>query len=383
MIDLKFSILKSFLNESIQHVNKAISSRTTIPILSGIKIEASPSGITLVASDTDISIQSFVPAELDGEPIVRLERSGSVVVPAKFFVDIVRKLPSEDVHIEVSDNNQIGIKSGTTEIQLAGLDPEEFPLLPRLTENQTVSMPSEVLRLMIRQVVFAVSTNESTPVLTGVLWSFENGKLKFVATDRHRLASIEKPIDSAPDLQFHNIVISGKNLNELSKILPEQNTLIDIVVADNQVLFRVGNVLFYTRILDGTYPDTSKIIPQSFKTEITFATRPLSDAIDRAYLLSREEKTNIVRMSTESDDTVEISSSSSELGRVTEMLPVQYFSGEQLKISFNSKYILDVLKVTDEEAIRIGFTGAMSPMILRPADEDGILHLILPYRTTN
>ncbi|WP_199616890.1 DNA polymerase III subunit beta [Paenibacillus alkalitolerans] len=380
---MKLKILKSYLNESIQHVNKAISSRTTIPILSGIKIDAGPSGITLTASDTDISIQSYVPAEHDGETIVSLERGGSVVVAAKFFVDIVRKLPSDDVYIEVNESFQIGIKSGSTEIQLAGLDPEEFPLLPRLAENQTVSMPSDVLRSMIRQVVYAVSSNESTPVLTGVLWTLEGGKLKFVATDRHRLASIEKPIDTAFDLKFHNIVISGKNLNELSKILPEQNTLIDIVVADNQVLFRVGNVLFYTRILDGTYPDTSKIIPQSYRTEIVFATRPLADAIDRAYLLSREEKTNIVKLLAEGDDAVEISSSSSELGRVTETLPVQHFSGESLKISFNSKYMLDVLKVTEEEAIRIGFTGAMSPMILTPADEGGVLHLILPYRTTN
>ncbi|WP_274365073.1 DNA polymerase III subunit beta [Paenibacillus thermotolerans] len=380
---MKFSILKSFLNESIQHVNKAISSRTTIPILSGIKIEASAAGLTLVASDTDISIQSFIPAEIDGEPIIRMERTGSVVVPAKFFVEIVRKLPSSEVNIEVAENHQIGIQSGTTEIQLAGLDPEEFPLLPRLSENQTVTMPSEVLRSMIRQVVYAVTTNESTPILTGVLWSLENGRLKMVATDRHRLASIERPIDCSPELRFHNIVISGKNLSELSKIMPEQNTLIDIVVADNQVLFRAGNVLFYTRILDGTYPDTSRIIPTTYVTEITFASRPLSEAIDRAYLLSREEKTNIVKMVAEGGGTVEISSSSSELGRVTENLPVQYVSGEPLKISFNSKYFLDVLKVTDEEAIRIGFAGAMKPMVLRPVDEDGVLHLILPYRTVN
>jgi len=381
---VKFTIQKSQLNESIQHVSKAISSRTTIPILTGIKLEANAAGLTLTASDTDISIQAFVPSELDGQTIISVERTGSVVVPAKFFVDIVRKLPSNEVHMEVVDNFKIGIQSGSTEIQLAGLDPEEYPLLPRLAENQTLSMPSEVLRSMIRQVSFAVSANEATPVLTGVLWSLERGTLKFVATDRHRLASIERPIDCPPDLKFHNIVISGKNLNELNKILPEQNTLIDIVVADNQVLFRTGNVLFFSRILDGTYPDTSKIIPQTYKTEAVFAAKPLADAIDRAYLLSREEKTNIVRLTTADDEkSVEISSSSSELGRVTEQLPVERLTGEPLKISFNSKYILDVLKVTDDESMWIGFTGAMSPMILRPANEQGVLHLILPYRTTN
>ncbi len=381
---MKFTISKSQLNEAIQHVSKAISSRTTIPILTGIKIDAAANGITLTASDTDISIQTFIPVEEDGKPIVTLERTGSVVVPAKFFVDIVRKLPANQVLVEVNEQFQIGIRSGTSEIQLAGLDPEEYPLLPRLTENQTLTMPSEVLKSMIRQIVFAVSANEATPVLTGVLCALDDGVLRFVATDRHRLASIERNIDCSPELKFHNIVISGKNLNELSKILPEQNTTIDIVVADNQVLFRVKNLLFYTRILDGTYPDTSKIIPQSYKTEATFAVRPLADAIDRAYLLSREEKTNIVRITTiEDEGQVEVSSSSSELGRVTELVPVEQFTGEPLKISFNSKYMLDVLKVTDQSAIRIGFTGAMSPMILRPIDEEDVLHLILPYRTTN
>lgn len=381
---LKFTIQKSHLNESIQHVSKAISSRTTIPILTGIKIEVNAAGATFTASDTDISIQVFIPTEIDGHPVITVEKSGSIVVPAKFFVDIIRKLPANEVNIEVIDPFKIGIVSGSTEIQLAGLDPEEYPQLPRLAENQTITMSSEVLRSMIKQVSFAVSANEATPVLTGVLWMLADRKLKFVATDRHRLSCIERTIDCAPELNFNNIVISGKNLNELNKILPEQHTLIDIVVADNQVLFRTGNILFFSRILDGTYPDTSKIIPQTYKTEAVFGVKPLSDAIDRAYLLSREEKTNIVKLTTSEDERfVEISSSSSELGRVHEQLPVEYLSGELLKISFNSKFMLDVLKVTDNESMWIGFTGPMSPMVLKPADDPDVLHLILPYRTTN
>jgi len=379
---LKFTIHKRNLNEAIQHVSKAISSRTTIPILSGIKIEVNASGVTLTASDTDISIQTFIPIEENGDTIATIERSGSIVVPAKFFVEIVRKLPADTVHIDVNDRFQIDIQSGSTQIQLAGMDPEEFPLLPRLAENQTITVPSEVLRNMIRQVAFSVSTNEATPVLTGVLWMLNDGILKFVATDRHRLASAQRKIDCDPSIHFYNIVISGKNLNELSKILPEQNTYVDIVVSDNQVLFRAQNLLFFTRILDGTFPDTSKIIPQSYKTEAVFSTKQLADAIDRAYLLSREEKTNIVRLTAPGNEpTVEISSSSSELGKVTEQMDVQKLSGEPLKISFNSKYMLDALKVMDNESIWIGFTGAMSPMILRPADDDSVLYLILPYRT--
>jgi DNA polymerase-3 subunit beta len=190
-------------------------------------------------------------------------------------------------------------------------------------------------------------------------------------------------METAEDQQFNNIVISGKTLNELNKILPEQNSLVDIVVSDNQVLFKLQKILFYSRILDGTYPDTSKLIPQTFQTEMIVNAKLLTDAIDRAYLLSREDKTNIVKMIMKEDKTIEISSSSSELGKVTENIETTFISGELLRISFNSKYMLDALKVLDSDFIRLGFTGAMSPIIIQPEDGINLLQLILPYRTTN
>lgn len=379
---MKLTILRNELNDAIQHVSKAVASRTTIPILSGIKLDANFNGVTLTASDTDISIQSYIPLETPNKTIGTVERPGSVVLTAKFFVEIIKKLPHEEVHIEVRERFQTLITSGATEIQLVGLDPEEFPVLPTVQEDQVVSIPGDLLRDMIRQTVFAVTTNESTPILTGVLWNLQEGIYKFVATDRHRLASRSATVELY-DVRFSNIVISGKTLNELAKIVPDQNVMVDIVVAENQVLFKLGNVLFYSRMLDGTYPDTSKIIPQSFKTELVLNTKALSDSIDRAYLLSREEKTNIVRLVTTDNGGIEISSSSSELGKVTEQLVVTEMRGEPLKIAFNSKYMLDVLKVIDSEELFIGFNGAMSPIIIRPSDHENSLHLILPYRTTN
>lgn len=377
---MKLTISKKELNESIQHVSKAITNRTSIPILGGIKMEANSEGMTLTASDTDISIQSFIPAEKDDRVIIELQREGSVVLPARFFVEMTRKLPEDEVEIEVSDQYQTLICSGSTRLQIVGMDPDEFPLLPALEENRTLSISSDLLKTMIRQTVFAVSSNESTPVLTGVLWTLHESVLKFVATDRHRLASRKAGIDT--DLQFKNIVIAGKTMNELNKILPDQSMTVDIVVGDNQVLFKMDSILFYTRILDGIYPDTSKIIPQSYKTELVVSTRMLLDAIDRAYLLSREEKTNIVNLVTREDMTVEISSSLSELGKFTENCRVEEMNGEPIKISFNSKYMLDALKAIDSDKIHVGFTGSMSPIIIKPLDHDHILHLILPYRTS-
>ncbi|CAM4214813.1 DNA polymerase III subunit beta [Paenibacillus alkaliterrae] len=379
---MKLSISKNELNDAIQQVAKAVSSRPAIPILGGIKIEVTHLGVTLTASDTDISIQSFIPVEKDQFVYAHVDKPGSVVLPAKFFVEIVKKLPSDQITIEVSSTYQTIIRSGSTEIQMVGLDPEEFPVLPSIEQNELLQVPGDLLKAMIRQTVLAASVSEQTPILTGVLWHLLEGELKFVATDRHRLASRTAQVDIEADFKFSNVVISAKTLIELSKLVPEQNALIDIVVADNQVLFKLGNVLFYTRILDGTYPDTSKIIPQTFKTELVLDTKNVMDAIDRAYLMSREEKTNIVRLMTLEDGSIEISSSSTELGRVTEQLEAKEFNGEPLRIAFNSKYMLDVLKVIDSEQLFIGFTGAMSPIIIRPVDHAYSMYVILPYRTT-
>ncbi|MNB74379.1 DNA polymerase III subunit beta [compost metagenome] len=380
---MKISILKNELNESIQHVSKAISSRTTIPILTGIKLEVTHQGVTLTASDTDISIQSFIPTEDENQQIVQVDRPGSVVLPAKFFVEIIKKLPSKEIQMEVKEGFHTFISSGATEIQMVGLDPEEFPVLPNIEGNETISLPGDLLKNMIKQTAFSISTQETTPILTGILWNLAEGEFKFIATDRHRLATRAARLEGTEDVKFSNVVIAGKTLNELSKIIPDQNMLIDIVVADNQVLFKLDRVLFYTRILDGVYPDTSRIIPTVYKTELTLETKKLSESIDRAYLLSREEKTNIVRLQTLEQGGIEISSSSSELGKVREELDLIDFKGEPLKISFNSKYMLDVLKVIDSEQLTIAFTGMMSPIILKPLDESQALYVILPYRTTN
>jgi len=379
---MKLTIAKNELNQAIQNVAKAVAARPTIPILGGIKIDVTHQAVTLTASDTDISIQSYIPVEQNGQIIAEIEKPGSVVLPAKFVVEIVKKLPSDQVLIEVSQQYQTLIKSGSTEIQMVGLDPEDFPVLPSIEQNYTLQVPGDLIKSMIRQTVLAASTSEQTPILTGVLWSLFQGELKFIATDRHRLASRKTTVNAGDDYKFNNIVIAAKTLNELSKLIPDNNTNIDVVVADNQVLFKLDNIMFYTRILDGIYPDTSKIIPSVFETEIVLNTKNLTDAMDRAYLMSREEKTNIVRLTTIDNGMIEVSSSSTELGRVIEQIEAIDYKGEALRIAFNSKYMLDVLKVIDSEKIVIGFTGAMRPIIIRPVDHDYSIYVILPYRTT-
>lgn len=380
---MKLTIYKDVLNEAVQQVSRAISSRSTNPILKGIWLQANSEGLTLTASDTDLSIQVIVPIENNDKVNMTIERQGGVVLTAKFFVDIIKKMPADQITIDSNEQFLTLLQSGKAELQIMGLDPEEFPVLAQIDGSQVIQVTSELLKTQIKRTLFAVSTTESTPILTGILWTLKDNQLKFVATDRHRLSQSEATLPDTRADELKNVVISGQNLNELLKLLPDQNTIIDMVVTDNQILFRLGRISFYTRLLDGTYPDTSKIIPQQYKSELVVDTKLFLDAIDRAYLLSREEKTNIVRLQTLADGSLEIGSSLADLGKMTEQLEVVSFTGEALKISFNSKYMLDALKTVESEQLKIGFTGAMSPIIVQPSEESHLLHLILPYRTTN
>lgn len=377
---MKFNISKSYFTNAINDVSRAVSAKPVIPILVGIKMELREDGLLLTASDTDISIQRFIPVEHGDEAIIRWERLGSVVVPAKFFTDIVRKLPESNVDISVGDHWTTEIRSGKSMFQLNGLDPEEFPRLPQLSEEKVFSLTNSLLRSMIRQTVFAVATTETRPILTGVHWSLEQGRLKMTATDSHRLATREAIVEANEGLSFQNVVIPGESLNELYKLPFHEDEVIDIVVTNSQILFRSTDRLFYTRLLDGTYPDTSRIIPQTAKTEIIVSSRLLADSIDRASLLSKDGKYNIVKLATIEGNTIEISSNTPEVGQLVEFMEASRVEGEELKIAFNPRFVLDAVRAADTSEVSIGFTGSMSPFVIKPVDDPTVLHLILPLR---
>ncbi|MEK4145850.1 DNA polymerase III subunit beta [Robertmurraya sp. FSL W8-0741] len=377
---MRFIIQRDRLVQSVQDVMKAVTSRTTIPILTGIKIVADDEGVTLTGSDSDISIESFIPREEEGDEIVEIKQKGAIVLQAKFFSEIVKKLPTDFVEMEVQSQLQIVIRSGKSEFNLNGLDPDEYPRLPQVEEEDAFKIPTDLLKALIRQTVFAVSTSETRPVLTGVNWKVENGELICIATDSHRLALRKAKVELEADKQF-NVVIPGKSLNELSKILDDNNELVDIVITENQVLFKAKHLLFFSRLLEGNYPDTSRLIPAENKTEVIVNTKDFLHAIDRASLLAREGRNNVVRLATLENKGIEISSNTPEIGKVVEELIAQTIDGEELKISFSAKYVMDALKTLEGHEIKISFTGAMRPFVIRPLNDDSLLQLILPVRT--
>lgn len=377
---MKFTIQRNSLMAAVQNVMKAISPRAVIPILSGMKIEANEEGITLTGSDSDISIESFIPAEDNGKVNVENIQPGSIVLQARYFPEIVRKLPDDTVDFEVDENLQIKIVSGTAEFNLVGQSAEEYPNLPKLEVETSFKMPIPLINDMIKQTVFAVSTMETRPILTGVHMKLENNVLTFTATDSHRLAMRKTKIEDT-EVEFHNVVVPGKSLSELSKILDDAEEYLEVNVTDNQILFRTKYLSFLSRLLDGNYPETERLIPQDSKTKIQVNTKNLLHTIDRASLLAREDRNNVVRLSTTGNAVVEISSNSPEIGNVHEEIVVESVEGEELTISFSSRYMIEALRAIEYEEITIDFTGAMRPFILVPTEDDSILQLILPVRT--
>ncbi|WP_411954360.1 DNA polymerase III subunit beta [Alkalibacillus sp. S2W] len=380
---MKIVINRDQLMKSIQDVMKAISPKTTIPILSGMKIEATEDEVTLTGSDSDVTIESIIPKEEDGIIHIHDINPGKIVVQAKFLPDIIKKLPDETVEIESDGDLNILIRSGQAEFKLNGQDPEEYPQLPMLETENSFHMPIDLLKTLIRQTNFAVSTSETRPILTGVHFKLENGELELVATDSHRLASRRVSMEEdVSQLEFKNTVIPGKSLSELNKILDESQESIQISVADNQILFRTKHLFFLSRLLDGNYPETSRLIPDQSKTEVHVNAKELMQTIDRASLLAKDNRNNIVKLVTQEQNTVEISSNSPEIGTAEEMLKTNDISGEELKISFNAKYMIDALRAIDAEEVKISFTGAMRPFIIQPTDDsEHILQLITPVRT--
>lgn len=377
---MKFTIQRDHLLAALNDVMKAVSSKTTIPILTGIKIDASEDGIRITGSDADITIQTFVPTEKDGDQLIQVETPGSIVLQARMFNEIVRKLPTNEVEIEVSEQYQTRIQSGKSDFHLIGLEPAEYPMLPEVSEETQITIPGDLLKSIIRETVFAVSTSESRPVLTGVNWKITEDGLVCVATDSHRLARRIVSLENLPT-NVESVVIPGKSLTELSKVLTDSTTPVNIYMTNQQVLFKTEDVLFFSRLLEGNYPDTNRLIPDEYQTNVKINGKELLQAIDRASLLAREERNNVVRFSTLENDSIEISSNSPEIGKVEEEIQVQELTGEDLRISFSAKYMMDALKSIDGQDVIIQFTGAMRPFIIRSIHDESILQLILPVRT--
>lgn len=377
---MKFTINRSLFIEKLNNVMRAISSRATIPILSGIKIELSEEELILTGSDSDISIRVKIP--VSGNEDIEFISGGAIVLSARFFSEIVKKLPGKEFSFEVKEGRQVQIISDNSEFTVNGLDATSYPHLAEIGDDSSFNISGKTLREIINETEFAVSNQESRPILTGVNFTFEPDRIKAVATDSHRLSQRIISLENGSKNTF-SLILPGKSLQELSHIIGETDPDITVCLGDNQVKFEIDDLIFYTRLLSGTYPDTDRLLPTQSTTSAQFVIRDLLSALDRASLLTHASRNNVVKMNLDVDNQkVSMSGDSPEIGKVEEEVPFSNLTGASLDIAFNPDYLRDALRASITDNVVMNFTQPLRPFTVVPDKEDvKFVQLITPVRT--
>lgn len=368
---MKFRINRLKLLNALSKTTKAVSIRSPLPVLTGIKFDLQPDGLILIGSDSDITIQTKIETSDD----LVIEQTGGVVLNSRYILEIVRKIDSDEISLEIIDGSLTRISGATSKFDLNGNDVIDYPRIDLSKTGTKVLINAFTLKDVITQTKFAASEKEHKPILTGINFKAANNQLEVTATDSYRLAKKVVPLDD--ELTF-NITIPQKSLDEIAKII-ERDDLIEMYVSDRKVLYVFDNNIIQTRLIDGTFPDTNRLIPESFDYELNIDTHYLLNAIDRVSLLNNEQN-NIIKLDM-SNEKVILSSYMQEIGSVEEILDRSFYKGDSLSISFSSKYATDALRAFNEPKVKILFTGAMKPFIVKDYEKDDLIQLVLPVRT--
>ncbi|MTB63410.1 DNA polymerase III subunit beta [Streptococcus sp. zg-86] len=376
---IQFSINKTVFLQALTITKRAISSKNAIPILSTVKIEVSAEGITLTGSNGQISIENFISIQDENAGLL-ISSPGSILLEASFFINVVSSLPDIVLEVREIEQQQVVLTSGKSEITLKGKEAEHYPRLQEVSTAKPLTLKTSVLKETINETAFAASTQESRPILTGVHFVLtENHSLKTVATDSHRMSQRKLILDKAGD--NFNVVIPSRSLREFVTVFTDDIETVEVFFSNNQMLFRSEHISFYTRLLEGTYPDTDRLIPTEFNTTAIFDTAKLRQAMERARLLSNATQNGTVKLEIV-EGQVSAHVYSPEVGRVNEELDTLEVTGEDLVISFNPTYLIDALKAANSEQIKISFISPVRPFTLVPnSNELDFIQLITPVRT--
>lgn len=370
---MKFKCYQQDLAKALSIVSKAVTGKTTIPILKGILLEVSDDNkLTLLASDMDITIENTIEVE-EAQP-------GSVVVISKLFSDIIRKFPNDIVTVELIDD-RISVTCRNSNFTIKGMPADEFPKISSNQEElEEIIFDKETLKTLIPRTSFAASSDMSKGVITGILTELEHDSIKMVAIDGYRMAiSKENMINTSE----HSFVISSKIMDEINKIISEAGADTDkikLMIDDTNAVFSINQIKVILRLLDGQFIKYKDIIPGNTQIAVTVNRSDLAKSIDRASLLSTEGKNNLIKFDIR--DNIMTITSESEEGTVEEDILIKK-EGNDLTIGFNSKYIQDVLKVIDDEEIVIKLNTSITPCLIEPVAGDEYTYLILPVRITN
>ena len=363
---MKFTVNKSDITEAVSNIQRAVSTKTSIPALEGILLSATETGLELCAYDLELGITTVIPAFVM-EP-------GKAVLSAKLFSDIVRRTPAETVTVSVDEQNMDTLESGYSRFSIIGIPAEEFPELPKLSDSTQISLPGALLKSMIRQTLFAIAESDAKPIHQGSLFSLENGILDVVSVDGYRLAVRREPVDFSEDLSF---VVPGKTLSELLKLIKDSEEPVEISAGRRHILFKIDNYTVISSLLEGEFLNYKAAIPPESQTEVVLKTREAIDSVERVSLLITDRLKSPIRCLFDNNE-VKLNCTTS-MGRASDQLDVE-MTGQSVEIGFNNRYLLEALRNTECDEVKVQLGGPLSPMKVVPKEGDSFLFLVLPVR---
>lgn len=363
---MKIKASKESLLKAVQTLQSVISTKSTLPVLSNFLLEAQKDKILMAATDLDVGIS------LDFSPI-EINEEGSITVPAKKFLDIIKDLPAGDISVTVRKNNSISIESQKCFFRLMGLPKDEFPKLPKLHEKESISLDQRLLKNMLNLTSFAVSRDETRYILTGVLFLVEGKKIRFVATDGRRLALIEKEIDEAQRFK-KEVIVPIKAIQELTRNLKDDGA-VKIVFGENQISFQFDNITLISRLIEGQFPNYEQVIPKGGKDKVVIDRERFLWAAKRVAILTSADSQSI-KLDLFKDKLI-FSKNSPDMGEAREEIDIEHRGGE-FSVGFNPQYLIDALKTLKDQDISLELTGSESPGIIRA--QGSYVYIVLPMQ---
>ena len=361
---MKFSCSRPELYEIVSNVSRAVSGKTSLAVLEGILIRAKGDTLSFLGYDLDLGISAQMSAQVEEE--------GEIVLSAKLFVDMMRRMNGDTVTVRTDEKYLTEIKSGATEFTILGIPSDEIPVVQ---EEQSISLPQHLLKSMIDQTLFAISTNDSKPVHTGSLFQLEAGELRVVSVDGFRLALRREKVSAEGTAQF---IIPGKTLSEMNKLLSDdEEEQTRLYLSRKHVVVQIGQYKVISRLLEGEFLDYKAAIPEGSKTTVTVEVRPLIDSIERTSLLISDRLKSPLRIHF-GEGQIKMSCSTA-IGKAYDQLECR-MEGDEVEIGFNNRYMLEALRATGCDQVNLLISGPLAPMKVVPLEGDSFLFLILPVR---
>ena len=357
------------LLKGVQAVTRAISTRTTMPILSNILLESTKDGIKLAATDLELGIQTTVPASV--------KKGGALTLPARLLSEIVSNLSAATVQFRVEEGGtQAEIRCEEAVFEILGLAATDFPFIPEPDATIVVTLEAGLLRGMVRQTAFAVSTDETRPFLTGVFFTTEERTVRLVATDGGRLALRTAAVEQQAKQKFA-VIVPAKTMHELARALSGVSGDVTVALAENHLVFSLPDVRLVSRLIAGQFPNYQQVIPQGYKQKLRLQTERFLRAVRRVAITARDSA-NVVRLSATGSE-LTITSNTPEVGKTVEKVSVQA-EGEAIEVAFNARYLMECLTILETDELTFELTGPLSPGAIRPVDQQDYVYVLAPVR---